>query len=264
MSIKDDQFYVSYSELVNFSECAYRHNLLYTERLAQEDTIHTVFGSAVHNAIDRKLRKECEHPWISMGKEFLKQVKEKNLYEDRWSGKINVKKWLKSAFEIYHEVFTWIENSFPGYELIGSEIKLFDNIEEGNDEIKIKGFVDLLLKWKNKYYLIDFKTCDWGWSREKLSDTKKKYQLRIYKHFVAKKYSIPEKEIETSFLLLKRNPGKSERFQQINVSSGDIAQKNAVEWLNKNTGAIKRGVKIKNRSSCFFCPFYNGLAKNCE
>ena len=59
-------------------------------------------------------------------------------------------------------------------------------------------------KKDEKIHLIDWKTCSWGWRREKKSDKTLAYQLVFYKHFYAQKYEVDPKHIECHFVLLKR------------------------------------------------------------
>lgn len=259
MSKKNDVFYVSFSELSVFDNCPFQHYLTYEKGHRQEETVHTIFGGALHHAIDERISKGSKNSWISFGKQFLKGIKENNITEDKWiAGKdktVYPKAWLKQGFEIYHGVFDWLNDLFPGYELIGSEIEIFDEMETVKDA-KMKGFVDLIIKHNKKHYVIDFKTCSWGWNEKKLKDVKKKYQLRIYKHFVSKKFNIPEKDIKVAFVLLKRTPPKnSSRYQIVDVSSGEKTQLQVVDWMTKKTKGIKAGVRLRKRENCKYCDF---------
>lgn len=266
MSEKDGLFYVSFSELNVFDNCQYQHHLMYNEKLKQGDTVHTIFGGALHHAIDERLSKGSKNSWISFGKMFLKGLKANNITEDKWTPgedkTIKPKVWIKSGFEIYKGIFDWLDTQFPDYKLIGSEIDIFDPIP-GVPDAFMKGFVDLILSCDGKVYVLDFKTCNWGWTKEKLQDTKKKYQIRIYKHFISKKFDIKEEDIEVGFILLKRNPPKTQsRYQLVNVSSGEKAQLNVIEWVQKKTKGIKRGQKLKNREACKYCDFFD--TKHCK
>lgn len=261
MSEKDGVFYVSFSELSVFDNCPYQHYLMYEKGMKQGDTVHTIFGGALHHAIDERLSKKSKNSWISFGKMFLKGLKENNITEDKWipgdDKTVYSKDWLKAGFAIYDGIFQWLEDQFPNYELIGSEIDIFDPMETVKDAT-MKGFVDLIIKVGKKYYVLDFKTCNWGWSKEKLNDVKKKYQIRIYKHFIAKKFDIPEKDIEVGFILLKRNPSKnSSRYQFVKVTSGEKAQLNVVDWMTKKTKGIKAKQRRRNRESCKYCDFFD-------
>lgn len=257
MSEKDGVFYVSFSELSVYDNCGYQHHLMYDKGMKQGDTVHTIFGSALHHAIDERLSKGSKNSWISFGKQFLKNLRDQNIVHDKWSGDINEKEWVQSGFEIYKGVFNWLDAMYPGYELVGSEIDIFDPIESVKDA-SMKGFVDLIIKHNGKYHVLDFKTCNWGWTKEKLQDTKKKYQIRIYKHFIARKFDISEDSIVVGFILLKRNPPKTQsRYQLVEVSSGEKSQISAMEWVAKKTKGIKKGFKLKNREGCKYCDFYD-------
>ena len=46
------------------------------------------------------------------------------------------------------------------------------------------------------YYILDWKTCSWGWRSDKKRDQLTTYQLTLYKHYFAKKHNIDPKNIK--------------------------------------------------------------------
>ena len=106
-----------------------------------------------------------------------------------------------------------------------------------------------------KYHIIDWKTCSWGWSRDKKSDPMTTYQLTYYKNYFAKKHNIEAKNIETYFALLKRT-AKKNNVEMVRVTSGDKKTTNALKVLQNAIVNIERGNYIKNRLSCKYCKFY--------
>ena len=70
------------------------------------------------------------------------------------------------------EVFPAMEDYFEDYEVISTEEKLY----EGMDDItaadyKFKGFIDLVVRTNDqKYHIIDWKTCSWGWDARKRAE----------------------------------------------------------------------------------------------
>jgi ATP-dependent helicase/DNAse subunit B len=256
--------HVSFSEIHKYSQCQYRHNLNYILENEEPKTVHLIFGNAVHDAIDAVKKGEAKIPWLTMGKTIYKWIKEHpvNTYTN-YKGEtvimaLDPKEWTKQAFGIFNQIFDWLDENFPNYELIGSEIKLYEPISE-IEGLKFKGFIDLFIKIDDVYHLIDFKTTGWGWDRKKRSDTYKQYQLTLYKNFLCQKMNIDPKLVKTHFLLLKRQPPKStgNRIELITVTSGPKKMSNANEWMVKHAKFLKRGLKLKNRTGCLFCPWHH-------
>ena len=104
------------------------------------------------------------------------------------------------------------------------------------DNLLFKGYIDLVIKTEDgKYHVIDWKTCSWGWDREKKNSKLITYQLTLYKKFFCQKHNIDPKMVETHFALLKRT-----------------AKKDNVEFFRVTSGKFY----IKNRLSCKGCDFY--------
>ena len=73
------------------------------------------------------------------------------------------------------------------------------------DKLVFKGYIDLVIKTTDgKYHVIDWKTCSWGWDREKKNSKLITYQLTLYKKFFCQKHNIDPSLVETHFALLKR------------------------------------------------------------
>jgi hypothetical protein len=153
-------------------------------------------------------------------------------------------------------------NEYPLYE----PIYRTDGIQ-----INFKGFIDLGIKTKAKngktvLYVCDFKTCSWGWTREKLDDRNKHFQILLYKHFLCKKLNLDPKDVRTAFVLLKRSPRKGDvPIDFVPISAGPVAVARAVNELNRDITELQdrltKGTLKKNRSSCVnkfgdTCPYY--------
>lgn len=254
--------HVSFSEIHLYSQCQYRHHIEYNLENKQSESIHLTFGSCVHEAIDRTLKTGNKLAWLTMGKKIFSWIKKNpvnkftNKKGELVESQLDPKEWTKQSLEIYKGIFNWLEEKFPNYKLIDSEMQLYETIKE-IQEFNFKGFIDLTIQDSDQnYHIIDFKTCSWGWDREKKSDTKKQYQLSLYKKFFCQKMEIDPKKVETHFVLLKREPAKNSAIAElITISSGPKKIDNANEWLLKQTKGIKMGLKLKNRVSCKYCPW---------
>lgn len=246
--------YVSFSEVHLFFQCPYKHDKAYNLGERDEYTFYTVFGSTIHEAIEQKWKHKNDLAWLRMGK-IIHVVS--RIFADengKFSGK-TPSQWVKAAFRIYVDFFVFIEENFPDCELYDIEMKLEEEIE--NFDRKFLGYIDLILydPKKDIYHIIDLKTSGWGWGKKQLSDTKKLYQVILYKHFFCKKMKVDPKKVHTHYLLLLRNPAKSERLaiKLHSTTSGAKKVQNSVDWLNDTIKKIKMGIKLKTPATCSFC-----------
>ncbi len=267
--------HISYSELHDWIECPWRHKIKYIEKIQSDsESIHTIYGQHVHagiesylidpekKPIDSKLFIEKWHNEIIPG--FISRMKESN-NQKAIDDYLNNKNEFDNSFEsIFEQVPVWLELTFPGWELHGAEVKLFENIGIKKDRF-FKGFIDCVIvapdkKGVKKYYLIDWKTTSWGWSFDKKTSFEKQLQLILYKHFFAKKYNIHLKDIKCSFVLLKRKPPKltpNEHCEKIDVSVGPKTETRALELVDKMLAHLNKNLFPKNRNSCKFCQYKN-------
>lgn len=247
--------HVSFSELYTYETCQYKHKIEYLDGIKQPESIHAIFGKAVHAAIETRKKTGNKLSWIQMCKDIISWIRKNP--KDKYFGDLDHESWCRQGLQIYSEIFDWLDQNFPEHKLIANEFELYETISE-NDDLKFKGFIDLIIKDKeDQYHIIDFKTCSWGWDKDKRSDTKKQYQLTLYKKFFCQKEKISEDSVKTHFILLKRTPPKNQSSVELyTISSGKIKLKNADDWMNKQISQMKRGFTLKNRTACKFCPWF--------
>jgi hypothetical protein len=146
-----------------------------------------------------------------------------------------------------------------------------------NIKIDFKGFIDFVIKTKDVrgntiLYVIDFKTCSFGWTIDKRRDRNLHAQLFLYKHFLCKKFNLDPKNVRVAFVLLKRTPPKgSPAIEFFPVSAGPVSVQRALDDINADiTDMDKRlneGTIRHNKDMCVSkygdkCP-YNG-SELCE
>ena len=130
------------------------------------------------------------------------------------------------------------------------------------DDIKFKGFIDLVIKTPDqKYHVIDWKTCSWGWDAKKKGDKYITYQLTLYKKFFCQKHNVDPKLVETHFALLKRT-AKKDNVEIFRVTSGPRKVENATNLLTNALIHISKQHHVKDRRSCKNCEFYK--TKHCK
>lgn len=267
--------YISFSEWKLFrNECQWRWKLDYLEKHRRANYgVYLDFGTSIHEAIEHyKTRKNP----VTVDEAVL-------LFRSKWkelwtaNSPKYAEKDLKIKFEdldaagerILRRMHELTE--FWDAEVVYNEYPLHIPIERDDGlEINFKGFIDMVIKTKDKrgnpvLYVVDFKTCSWGWTAEKRQDRELQYQLFLYKHYLCKKFNLDPKNVRCAFVLLKRTPRKDDLpLEFFPVSAGPVSVQRALDELNKDITRIAYAVKNnkyeKNRKSCVnqygqVCPY---------
>ena len=257
--------YISYSEFKIWSDCAYKHKLKYVDRINEfQGNEYTAFGTSVHSVCEVgvfddsvDLQKHFEETFLKelqkLPEKAKKEFREDLIKDMRVQGK-------ELALEAIPALREYFDNDF---EVVSVEERLNESID-GIDTHTFKGFVDLVIKSKDKYHIIDWKTCGWGWDSRKKNDKMITYQLTFYKNYFAKKHGIDPADVETYFALLKRT-AKTNKVEIFRVTSGKIKTQNALKMLGNSVHNIVNENYVKNRTSCtegYGCEFYN--TKHCQ
>lgn len=270
--------HISYSEVYEFANnCQHRWYLNYYLKHRREiQSIHFDFGTAMHSALERHytrkdpvsveeaeriFKEELSRLYAEHSPKYDKAVDAKELERLTVAG-INIIRSFGATPEL------------QGAEVVHNEYPLFEPIsrDDGMD-IKFKGFIDLVIKSKDKrgkpiLYVCDFKTCSWGWDGDTRQDRWKHYQVFLYKHFLCKRFNIDPKQVRTAFILLKKRPAKGVHpVEFFPVSAGPVSVQRALDVLNENitemSARLTSGEFVKNRKSCVdkygnTCPHYDG------
>ena len=257
------RLHVSYSELGQFENtCQWKWKLDYLDNQRSESfSIHFDFGTAVHHALERFVTRKDPLSVDDAVKTFQEKLThlESTHKEKYGDSKYKLSELLSSGEHIIRNIKDCEEllnidvmyNEFPLLEQIG---------REDGQEIKFKGFIDLVIKAKDKrgnsiLYVCDFKTCSWGWSREDREDRWKHYQILLYKHFLCKKLDLDPKAVRVAFILCKKRPPKGKSaIEFFPVSAGPVSVQRALDTMGRIITEMseksKTGNFEKNRSSC--------------
>lgn len=248
---------ISFSELKNWKECPYRHKLIHIDKLPYfEGNEFTAFGTAIHEVCEKAIPLNKQDNLSIFEESFLRELQTlknqgKNLNSDL------VSDMRKQAVPICEQVIPTVKEYFGDFSIVSVEEQILEPIDEFESYGRnFKGFIDMVIKTPdNKYHIIDWKTCSWGWTRDKKSDPMTNYQLTYYKNYFSKKHKIDPKQIETYFVLLKRT-AKKDNVEIVRVTSGHKKTENSLKLLENAVINIEKGVKIKNRLNCKYCKFY--------
>jgi len=246
--------HISFSELKIWAECPFKHKLMYIDKIKGFiGNEYTAFGGAIHTLCENAIVGRIEP---SDHEEFFQAAFRQELKKIEVTKPNLVMQMLIQANNITPEIIPSVEHHFGDYEVFSVEERLFENIEDFDDEqYNFKGFIDLVLKTSDgKYHIIDWKTCSWGWNAERRNARLTTYQLTLYKKFFCQKHEIDPSIVETHFALLKRT-AKKDHVEIFRVTSGLRKINNANELLLKAISNINKQIKFKNRLSCDKCEF---------
>lgn len=248
--------HISYSELKDWSFCAWYHKLTRVDKIdGFKGNEYTAFGTAMHSVCEKKLLQE------DVDEDFFVQELKNNiagLDDDLQINKKLVVDMMGQGKNIIPEIEDALNEYFEEYEVMAVDMPLMEDIET-EDGYKFKGFIDAVVSTPDgKVHIFDWKTCSWGWDRKKRSDAMVTYQLTLYKHYFCQKMNVDPKDVETHFALLKRT-AKKNRVEFFRVTSGNKKTENALKLLDTALYNIKNQRYIKNRLSCtggYGCKFY--------
>lgn len=259
--------HVSFSELSEWDGCSYRHKLNNIDGLAIDQFSQFMdFGTAVHASIEDFLPSRKMNKTIAF--EYIKQLFSTNSsfpgYDKRplpKDGTSLLDFTINEASQILDEVPSFLEKQFPGWTYVAAEQFLYEPVGTEKHQHAFKGYVDIIIKTtkgkKTTYWIIDVKTCGFGWTKEKKQDPKLARQVALYKYFWAKKMGINMKDVRTAYLLLKRQAKTGQHCELLKVSVGDITLPRHLKVVNNMLGSMKNEIAVKNRTNCHWCEFKN-------
>jgi hypothetical protein len=264
--------HISFSELTVWSECSWRHKLIYIDKLGGDPpNQHTEFGHALHGAMENFLffHKKIDYDHgvnIEEAAKALSTKFDEMGFEDKGKAFENgLRKILAQAPE-------WLNEEFPGWQLISAEFMLFEKID-GQKNKFFKGYIDCIIRYPKpprkgskpkppgtpiewQYHIIDWKGTDWGWTMEKKTDPLKQKQLVLYKHNLCEKLGLDLKEVKCSFVLCKRKADKEgKHFELVTISVGPETIKKALDAVERMVNSVAKRMYMKNRYSCTYCRF---------
>ena len=262
--------HVSYSEVKVWKECSYRHKLAYVDKLdTYEANPYADYGTAVHNAIENYLKTKEMH--IDPCLEEIKQKWIENDYEgEAYVEKMKPHKWYKNepvavwqgwAQDVLKAFPAWLDDQFPEWELVDAEHQLYESIE--GEDVSFKGFVDCLLKCKDKkgnelLWVIDWKTTGKaGWLSRKRRDFLATAQVGLYKRYISRKLNVELKDIRCAYVFLKRGAKPDKCIDIFTVSVGPKFVERVDKLVSAMVKNVKKGFAMRNYNSCRFCPFAN-------
>ncbi len=271
---------VSYSQYSIYKQCQYRWYLDYVKKLQPfKPSIHLIFGTAFHETIQNYLQTMFDKSSTEADKIHLPtylKTKLIGLYEAHSAhGHFSTPEELTEFYEdgvAILDFFKKKRNLFftkKSTKLIGIEFPILAPIMEGIENVKMKGFIDLITynKTLDKYTIYDFKTSTRGWSDYEKKDQTKLNQILLYKRFLSEKLKVSEDKIDVQFFIVRRKINENaeyvaKRVQEFIPANGTKKVKEAVEDIQnfvKNVftpaGEYQEKEYPKSIENCRFCPY---------
>jgi hypothetical protein len=243
---------ISYSQFSMYTECPKKWSLQYREgHKVFTSTIHTVFGTALHEALQYYLDVMYEKSAVAADKLELEDFFEEKLKEEyKKQYKLNKSKHFSTSEqlnEFYGDGVDIIEDfkknrakhfSKKGWWLVGCEIPISITPKSEYPNLIYQGYLDVVLYHEptNTFKIIDIKTS--GWRQKEKSDEIKQFQLILYKKFFAEQFNVDVKNIEIEFFIVKRKMYEHKdfvirRIQKFVPPSGKTKQKRVTLALDK-------------------------------
>lgn len=254
--------HISHSELRGWVECSWRHKLQHVDKIdLQVPNTNLCFGTATHAVVEHWLNTKTIDLTVA-SKIFDEEFEKHKDVED--FQKNSKEKFLKVIGNIMAELPAFLDETFPGWELVKAEEALYEDLAvfyEKHAGLAFKGYVDIVLKVPGKkegtflYWILDLKTANRPWNADKIKDENNRRQLIFYKKFWATKHNVEMSEIRCGFLTAVKTAKPGKFCALIPISVGDVTVGRALTILNNGLSSIKRGVAIKNRNSCKYCEF---------
>jgi hypothetical protein len=266
MTFPTNKQHVSFSEIKCWKECPWRHKLMHIDKIDTfEPSPYLDFGTAVHEGCETYLKTKSVDTEKLLS-DIRKAWKEHGFEDPEWYSKmpgwykhVPVDTWCDWAENMWNEVPSFLDETFPGWECFEAEEMLYENIE--SKDLNFKGYIDGVIKvpdgkGSHKYWIIDWKTSQsYGWRREKKQDILMTAQLILYKHFWSIKHSVDLKDIRCGFVLLKRGGKPGKVCELVPVSVGPKSLTKATKILSSMITSVRKGMFLKNRESCRYCQY---------
>jgi hypothetical protein len=275
---------ISFSQFSMYSECPKKWSLQYKEGQKQfTSTVHTVFGTAIHEVIQHYLTTFYEQSGVAAGKintsemfedtlreEYAKQYKSNN--KQHFSNPTELREFYDDGIEIIRDFAKNKSKYFSkrGWYLVGVEIPITLNPHPQYPNVVYQAYLDIVLYHEptNTIKIIDLKTSTYSWGTKQKTDKNKTSQLILYKKFFSEIFSFPIEKIQIEFMILKRKiPTESDfhikRIQTFTPPSGKTSINQVINKLNEfiSTSFNENGFTPIEHShqlndNCKWCPYF--------
>lgn len=248
--------HISFSEVKDWNDCSYRHQLKHVKKIDLfKPSIFLDFGTGIHAACENFLK--TRNMDVEIATKYLDEMWTKNAGHEGFD-EVSLAKSKKEVLEILAEVPAFMDSQFPDWEFVAAEEQLYEVV--GDHPHAFKGFIDGVIKAKGKkgediVWLLDWKSSQRGWLKQKKQDKMTAAQLVLYKTFWSKKHGIDLKKIRCAFVILKKSAKPGNHCELFPISVGEVTIKRNLKLLDNMMATVKRGIALKNKNSCTYCDY---------
>lgn len=269
---------VSYSQFNMYKGCPLQWYKIYVEKAVERlPSIHTVFGTAMHEVIQAYLQIMYQQSIKAANQMDLRELlqeamqdeysKEYKKFGKHFSTPEQLQEFCMDGFGILEEFVKRRAAYFSkrDCELIGIE-KPINVQSDVNENVRIIGFVDLVMREGNRIKIYDIKTSTRGWKPAKKKQEGD--QLRLYKKYFAKQYGYEEDQIDIEYFIVKRKLYENSdfpqrRIQQYRPPSGKPSMNKTTRGMDQFISEVFNADGSYNterdypalKAGCTFCPF---------
>lgn len=275
---------ISYSQLSMYKNCPHQWALQYKDgHKIYSPSIHTVFGTALHEAIQHYLTVMYEKSGAAADREDIIELFEeayRNEYKTQYKKNKNTHfsnpEEMREFFDDGIEIINFLKKkrssyfSKKGWYLVGCEVPIVISPNKFYNHVIYQGFLDVVMYHEptNTFEIIDIKTSTRGWSSKVKKDEIKQFQLILYKKFFSEQFNIPIDKINVEFFIVRRKVYEEgdypqKRVQKFTPPSGKVKLNKATKAINgfiedvfNKTGYKEKDYKpTPSKYNCMFCPF---------
>lgn len=245
--------HVSYSEWFAWKTCGWKHKLLYIDKVARDpDNLFSIFGGVLHEAMESwVLEKDRSQSSMNrLAEEAVDQFWERvTKLEDPAINEDLVETCADELGSLLRGVPKFLDDTFPGYQVVGVEIPLFESVRTGR---WFKGFVDFVFLVDGVWVVGDWKTSINGWDDKKRTDPMKIAQLALYKHFLVTKLGLPSDKVKVGWVVMNR---QTSTMEWIPVEDIDSHIDSSLKDVKSMIASVEKRWYTKNRYACTYCQF---------
>ena len=275
---------VSYSQFSMYRSCPHKWALQYKDgHKIFSSSIHTVFGTALHEVLQHYLSVMYEQSGAAADRENIIEMFENALREEY---KTQYKKNNNQHFSSAEELREFFEDgvkiiryfakkrgayfSKKGWHLVGCEIPVVIAPNKRYNNVIYQGYLDVVMynENTNTFKIIDIKTSTKGWNDKTKKDEIKQFQLILYKKFFSEQFGVPVDSIDIEFFIVKRKVYEDAdfpipRIQTFKPASGKVklnkATKNVEDFITQaftQEGYAEKEYEPIINDNCKWCPFF--------
>lgn len=222
---------ISWSQYRLWRKCPHKHHLIYREGEERDPpSKHTDYGSALHNTAEDwfSLIQEGKTPDFDPRARFIQHFvsitrpnQEGKIYQGNGIFKKGeISEWAEIGKESIEELLAYVKANFPGWEIFSAEHDLMTPISDKYPEYWFNGFVDLILRRGDEFYILDYKTCSWGWGKDKIGDPYTMGQIQAYAYYFMRQHPDLVQNIsqfKAAYLLVKKTAKSGARIELLGV-----------------------------------------------